>query len=257
MDDRNSAAVAGIGCPARSKDRGGERPLFGADGMSVPLVDLVASAEPAITFTSLAAVTVPSFADECRIVVWEEPRAAYEIRYPRGEQDGRGSAAQTPRRVRLIVHGEQDDGPAPAYRADITFGWHSGRGPTDSQVLAGRLLADQAAALISRERLHDVVAGERRTVRRLMLTGASNRTIGQAAGILMALHRCTGVEALELLQARSRRTMRTLHSVAADVVRAEMLNVTRHPGETFAASLDIEASGVLADRSDPRWTPAS
>jgi hypothetical protein len=43
---------------------------------------LVASADPAVTFTSLAAVCAPAFADACHVTVLEQGRPAHQIRSP-------------------------------------------------------------------------------------------------------------------------------------------------------------------------------
>lgn len=82
----------------------------------------------------------------------------------------------------------------------------------DEDALAvGTILAAHAALAFARARKREQIAG-------LELAVASNRAIGMAIGILMAIRRTSQQEAFDLLRVTSQRTNRKLREIADDVV---------------------------------------
>lgn len=184
----------------------------------VPALDgFVASAEPAVTFTSLASVCVPAFADACSIVIVEQNEAGYQIRSPRQDAgaDGRGALVVSvcePYRPADSA-AEEPDG----YSATVAFSWADPARPARSDAVIAQLLADRAAHLTRGERL--AAAAERHAARaeNLQIALASNREIGQALGILMITHKITSQHAFHLISEVSQNSNRKLREVAADI----------------------------------------
>jgi AmiR/NasT family two-component response regulator len=73
------------------------------------------------------------------------------------------------------------------------------------------VLAAHAALAFARAREREQIAGLEQAV-------ASNRAIGMAIGILMAIRRVSQQEAFDLLRVTSQRTNRKLREIADDVV---------------------------------------
>jgi len=117
--------------------------------VEVMLQAIVASAEPAVAFTSLAATTVPTFADECRIVIVDEQKAAFRIQYPRVLAPVMTHAGQ----VVVSRVAAEGCGAEPAYWATVTFVWHAVTDLDHSDVLTARRLTDRVADLVRQERM--------------------------------------------------------------------------------------------------------
>jgi GAF domain-containing protein len=81
----------------------------------------------------------------------------------------------------------------------------------DDALAIGTTLAAHAALALSRAREREQIAGLEQAV-------ASNRSIGMAIGILMAINRVSQEEAFDLLRVTSQRTNRKLREIADDVV---------------------------------------
>jgi hypothetical protein len=159
------------------------------------LLRLVASAQPAVVFTSLAALCVPTFSDECRIVIDEDDCARYLIIRPLGAADnslaavsGERSAAatgpqllsgQTVRTPFLALSstGEFD------YRGVVTHYWRDDH-PTPVDAALAQLAVDRAVATVHRERLHARLVHQHRTTvneSRARSRAASTRRSGFSA----------------------------------------------------------------------------
>ena len=81
----------------------------------------------------------------------------------------------------------------------------------DEALAVGTILAAHAALAFSRAREREQIAGLEQAV-------ASNRSIGMAIGILMAIRRVSQEEAFTLLRTASQRSNRKLRAIADDVV---------------------------------------
>lgn len=82
----------------------------------------------------------------------------------------------------------------------------------EDSVAVGSILAAHAALAFSRARERETITGLEQAV-------ASNRQIGTAIGILMAIRKITQDEAFALLKAASQGTNRKLRTIAEEVVR--------------------------------------
>jgi GAF domain-containing protein len=86
----------------------------------------------------------------------------------------------------------------------------------DDAEAIGTILAAHAALALSRAREREQISGLEQAV-------ASNRSIGMAIGILMAIHRVGQDEAFDLLRTVSQRTNRKLREIADEVVHTGQL----------------------------------
>lgn len=86
----------------------------------------------------------------------------------------------------------------------------------DDAVAVGSILTAHAALAFARARERDQISGLEQAV-------ASNRAIGMAIGILMAIRRIGPDEAFDLLRTVSQRTNRKLREIADDVVHTGQL----------------------------------
>jgi hypothetical protein len=174
------------------------------------LDQLVAAAEPAVAFASLASSCVPAVADECIVSVVEDGGASLQLRQPAVPPAAAGSCE-------LIV--EVRDEPcagAPGYTAEISYRWHQ-EGMDDADRVIARLLTDRAVAMIRQQRLSQALAQEFDKSHNLTEALATNRQIGQAIGILMASYKLTSQQSFDLLRGVSQHTHRKLREVADEV----------------------------------------
>lgn len=195
------------------------------------LRQMVSSAEPAVVFTSLAAVCVPALSDGCRVGIEEDGAATYRISYPRPELSVAGrSAPEDPawaggsfaQRVgeRWVSTPVLVDAVAgvPGYRGVVVHCWREGYRPGAVEAALAQSAVDHAIAVIRQQRLTDQVQTLQRTASSLQVALASNREIGAALGILMATHRISLPEAFNLLRTASQHSHRKLRDVAGEVV---------------------------------------
>jgi hypothetical protein len=89
----------------------------------------------------------------------------------------------------------------------------------DQQIL-GTLLANHGALMLTSLQQADEIGNLNKGIE-------SNRDIGTAIGILMALHRVTQDQAFDALRTMSQRTHRKLRDVAQDVIDTGSLPVGR------------------------------
>ena len=209
---------------------------------------LVASAQPAVVFTSLAALCVPTLSDECHVVIEEEGHVGYRIMYPVTDPGG-GPAALGEEYVARAGGSTQLLGehtvrtpilPAPlsgerAYRGVVVHRWRTGRHPTHTDAALAQLVVERAVAAVHQERLTSHLDRQRRTTGNPARALAANREIGAAIAILMASNPITHVQAFELLRIASQYSHRTLRDLAVEVVHTGALNV---PPPTHPATPD-------------------
>jgi len=179
---------------------------------------LVRSAEPTVVFSSLAKLCIPAFSDECTVDLAEDGCPGHRIAYPCPDGAGTGSAsAGTHLQVCTAVESLPED-VGPAYSGVIVHTWVSFvPGPAES--LVARLMADRAVAAISHARTGHQVQCALEAAENLRIALQTNRRIGIAIGILMALQKTTDTGAFELLAKASQRGNRKLRDVADEVIQ--------------------------------------
>jgi hypothetical protein len=128
---------------------------------------LAASAEPALVFTHVAAICVPTVCDRCVIDICEGPAASYRIRRPGGawsidESDGApdGAAAADPAidhptatpdgstSYRLTFSGSRGSPLDGAFTGVLTGIWHDVTGPSTVDRRLLHLIVDYACAVV-------------------------------------------------------------------------------------------------------------
>lgn len=188
---------------------------------------LVASAEPAVVFSSLAKQSVPAFSDECTIDIVEDERPGYRVSYPQASASNpapaRGTDTRAPagRQLRTLIE-SAPGGSGPAFSGMVLHTWRA-RSPSTIDAAIARLLVDRAVAAVAQERLTDLTNHALETATNLRAALMSNRRIGTAIGILMASHKITDAAAFDLLRTASQRTHRKLHDIADEVVETGWL----------------------------------
>lgn len=228
-----------------------ERRRLDLRGMSTDVRQLIASAEPAKVLGQLAAVIVPSIADECTVAITEHGGHVYRIRQP--TNDGSCPRSGTPLEDDLPVRtgdlpGPTGDLPGPAggkHAVTIHFSsaegdcrefsgvlvcrWTDGYQPTDSDAGVIGLLVDRALGIVERQRLTIQVADLRANAGQgLALPG--HQRIAAAVGILMALHHLSAAQAADLLSRASEHTHQSIRGVADTVLRTgAMPDHVHHP----------------------------
>ena len=110
----------------------------------------------------------------------------------------------------------EDDG----HRTGLNFYASTPNAFTDQSRLIGLILAAHGALTLTR--LH-----QRERIENLTRALASNRNIGTAVGIVMAMHKLTQPQAFDLLRVASQHSHRKLADVAADVVETGTLELPR------------------------------
>ncbi|MDQ2838699.1 MAG: ANTAR domain-containing protein [Actinomycetota bacterium] len=182
---------------------------------------LVASAEPAVTFSSLARVCVPDFSDTCTVDLVEVGRAAYRIAYPADPSPPSPTGATTQLRTPIA---STPGTPQPAYSGMIVHSWHQHR-PDAADAALAQMLALRAITAIDHERLEEVARHAVDQVASLQAALMSNRQIGTALGILMTIHKITDTAAFALMRTASQHTHRKLRDIADDVVATGCLEL--------------------------------
>jgi hypothetical protein len=190
------------------------------------LAGLVASAEPAVVFTSVTRLCVPLLCDAATVTVRTADQQAYQTKWPWNEADPEDSAP-----VRMAMAGRQvvshnavltpivglsTEG-VPDYQGVLALNFHTSR-PSPSHGVLAQLVVDRAVAAIERERLIDLAAAQQAQADNLRIALASNRQIGAAIGIIMASRKLTSDHAFDLLRQVSQHSHRKLHDLALEVI---------------------------------------
>lgn len=200
----------------------------------------MASAEPAVVFSSLAKLCVPAFSDGCTVEILEAEGACYRISYPRmsTEQSPNHESYPCVTPTSTAASGATFDirtrieAPAaagcPAYSGMLIHTWN-GPAPAAGCTAVARLLVELAVASVQRERLADLLQLTQNAVTDLGNAVVSNRQIGTALGILMVNHKITQEQAFDLLRTASQHTHRKIRDIAAEVKETGWLDVPRKP----------------------------
>jgi hypothetical protein len=106
---------------------------------------MVASAEPAVVFTSAVRLCVPLICDIATVTMTGPEQQAYAITWPRNTTDQAPTTT-----VRALITG-QPTGEHPGYRGTLTLHFRSL--PTEERAVLAQLVVDRATALVHRERL--------------------------------------------------------------------------------------------------------
>lgn len=184
-----------------------------------------------VVFSGLAELSIGAFSDACTVDIVEEEQAAYRISCPRVVPDvapvvsrvlgATGAVATRTVRTRILATPVTGH---PHYAGIVVHTWRAHHAsPADTTI--ARLLVERAVAVVAQERLADrppqrnCSGGNRPpsvddAAAILEASLASNGRIGEATGILMALHQVDAETAFAMLRAQSRRNSRTSRDVA-------------------------------------------
>ncbi|HEX8092787.1 ANTAR domain-containing protein [Jatrophihabitans sp.] len=225
---------------------------------------LVASAEPAVVFTSVTRLCVPLLCDAATATVLTADQQAYQTKWPWNQADLEDSAlvreAMAGRQVishnavltpiaGLSAEGLLD------YQGVLTLNFHTAS-PGPSHALLARLVVERAVAVIERERLIDIVTAQQAQADHLRIALTTNRQIGTAIGILMASRKLTSDRAFDVLREASQHGHRKLRDIASEVIDTGTIElpvgVTRLPRPPASPR---NGTGTAVRRPSPRPLP--
>jgi hypothetical protein len=198
---------------------------------------LVASAEPAVVFTSATRLCVPVLCDAATATIMSADQQAYQARWPwawdRADQEDvalfnealAGSQVFSPSAVLTPIVGLSTQG-FPDYQGVLALSFLTS-GPSPSHGVLAQLVVERAVAAIERERLVETVTARQVEAEHLRIALASNRQISTAIGILMANHKLTSEHAFDLLRRVSQYSHRKLRDVALDIVDTGTIELPR------------------------------
>ena len=212
-----------------------------------PNIRLVASVEPSVVFTSLAAQCVPSFCDECSVDLVDRSAsgsaARSRVSHPPLPFGSGGVDRMTARaaiqsdhvvRVRFFIGEAPPRTETPpvagvptgsAFQGEAVFLWNR-RAATRVDRVAAEALVAQAVQLVDQQRSEQAAVAATSAVRNLTIALQNSRQIGMAMGVLMSALRITQDEAFEALRIASQRSNRKLRDVAQDVVDTGELDLS-------------------------------
>ena len=183
------------------------------------------SDDPIVTFGALPRACVPDFADGCQVELSDGAEPPFRVACPASPPDapepvttrpaGPDQVLATPfLAVSLTGY--------PPYAGVVTH-WWADRTPSESHAVIADLMVKHLVALVDHERLLAVVARAEDRAANLALEAISGRTISLAIGIVMHQERLAADDAEDLLRRSAATTGRSLHQVAASVVRSGSL----------------------------------
>lgn len=221
---------------------------------------LVASAEPAVVFTSLARLCVPVLCDAATITVTTADQLAYQAKWPWNVASPEDSAlvreAMAGRQVLshnavlTPIRGKSTDGVLD-YQGVLALNFHTSR-PSPSHSVLAQLVVERAVAVIERERLAELVLARQAQADNLSIALATNRQIGIALGIIMAGHKLTSDHAFDLLRRVSQHSHRKLHHIALDVIDTGALELPAGLTPTPPPASPQTRPAAAVDRPRPR-----
>jgi hypothetical protein len=130
--------------------------------VAIAMRHLVASAEPAVVFSSLARACVPRFSDSCTVDIVEHERAGYRISYPRTPSADAAynagpvvaDAAEAVHVLCTTIEGEPNTSHR-RYFGVVTHSWNEYQ-PNLADAAIAQFLVDTAVAAVEWERLADL-----------------------------------------------------------------------------------------------------
>jgi hypothetical protein len=186
------------------------------------LTRLRGSDDPIVTFGGLPAACVPGFADGCQVELSDGAEPAFRVAHPASPADGPGSFTAHPAGPGQVL-ATPFQAPSrtgwPSYAGVVTH-WWTGRTPSESDAVIADLMVRHVVALVDHERLMAAMARAEDRAANLALEAISGRTISLATGIVMHQDGLAADDAEDLLRQSARMTGRSLHQVAAGVVRS-------------------------------------
>jgi len=186
------------------------------------LGELRGSDDPVVTFGGLPKVCVPEFAEGCQVELSDGTQPLFLVSRPESATDhpvGTDQMLSTPFRVASRTG-------YPSYAGVVTH-WWTGRTPSESDAVVADLMIKYLVALVDHERLMAAMARAEDRAASLALAAISGRTINLATGIVMHQNKLAADDAEDLLRQSAWTTGRSLHQVAASVVRSGSLEVSR------------------------------
>jgi hypothetical protein len=196
-------------------------PAVRSAGLIGSLSRLSRSDDPVVTFGGLPRVCVPQFADGCQVELADGTEPPFRATHPAGlaerPRQATGSPAD-PGQVLSTPFQVISRTSYPSYAGVVTH-WWTGRAPSDSDAVIADLMVKHLVALVDHERLMTAVARAEDRAAALALEAISGRTISLATGIVMCQHRLAADDAESLLRRSAKMAGRSLHQIAASVVR--------------------------------------
>jgi hypothetical protein len=189
------------------------------------LDSMVESAEPAVVFSSVARLCVPTLSSQVSIAITEGDEQNYLIAHPveqsRPGPDLGGEVAFGGIRVSddcvvTEIHGDAVGSHA-AFRGVMVLQLAE---PASMDALVAQLIVERAVAIIAGERLTAIADAQQARADNLEQAMHTSREIGIAIGIVMSRHKLTQVPAFELLRMISQETNRKVRDIALDVIIA-------------------------------------
>jgi len=182
------------------------------------------SDDPIVTFGGLPRACVPDFADGCQVELSSGAEPLFRVACPDAPEPvptrpvGPDQVLATPFRA-VSPTGY------PPYAGVVTH-WWADRTPSESDAVIADLIVRHLVALVDHERLMGVVARAEDRAASLALGAISGRTISLAIGIVMHQERLAADDAEDLLRQSAATTGKSLHEVAASVVRSGSLGAS-------------------------------
>jgi hypothetical protein len=183
------------------------------------------SDDPVVTFGGLPGACVPGFADGCQVELSNGTEPLFRVTHPAGPGPAAAHPAD-PDQVLATPFRVVSRTGYPSYAGVVTH-WWTGRAPSDSDAVIADLMVKHLVALVDHERLMAAVARAEDRAASLALEAIAGRTINLATGIVMHQDGLAADDAEDLLRQSAGMARRSLHQVAASVVRSGSLGVRR------------------------------
>lgn len=187
------------------------------------LDSMVRSAEPAVVFSSVARLCVPTLSAHASIAISEGGEQNYLIAHPVeqtrvspvvGGEVAFGGIRIGHDSVVTEIHGDAI-GPHASYQGVMALQIAD---PEPTDALIAQLIVERAAAVIAGERLAAIADAQLVRADNLERGLHTSREIGVAIGIIMSQHKVTQPQAFELLRLNSQETNRKVRDIALDVI---------------------------------------
>jgi hypothetical protein len=221
----------------------------------VGLLDsIVASAEPAVVFSSVVQLCAPQICSSVAAAISEAGECTYTVVNPPGPRPELGGLDNADA---IVVFGgtrvartstiTDIRGPATAqhcaFDGVLVMGFAQ---PGPAHALLAQLVVDRAVEVIARERRREIAERRQPRGQHLTATQRTSRDIGIALGIVMTRYELGEADAFDLLHMSSLDTDRRICEVARDVAHSGRFDI---PGRVHAAGRDSrtdEAGNVVS-----------
>jgi hypothetical protein len=205
-----NAVTANLGAFFRHRD---DVPTACGAALISSLSRLRASDDPVVTFGGLPGACVPAFADGCQVELSDGAEPLFQVTRPDSPSPADpGHVLTTPLKAVSCAG-------YPSYAGVVTH-WWTGRMPSESDAVVADLMVRHLVVLVEHERLMAAMARAEDRAASLALEAITGRTISLAVGIVMHQDGVPADDAEALLRQFAGETGRSLHQVAASVVRS-------------------------------------